>query len=377
MRAGETLHGIARQLAGTNGRSTGNFLDEVVAANPTAFVEGNPNLLREGSVLNLRGRVLTDDTETDGQVSTDVEVVLKTIASETASKTQTNSTAVIAAQLESSLQVLNLQKQLSQSTLVFQSNERASSAINSRLSVLKDKIELLESSFAQQDQQLEALTLRIAALQAKPQQLATKEPGAPLVANEIPTEPASIASPNADTTTSDDLASVTPKRSLLDRLASTPTLVGGLLAALLLVSALAWFLRYRRRKGMGTYLDHRDKDADDAQNRLAALRESYEQDDRPQQTTKLEETLHESFVITPQPAALTSTPSSSEPTVSARGLAMESAASLEWGDYDTAKTKVDQAIAIEPDNQEHQLVLLRVLNSAAAMTKRNRSSNRC
>ncbi len=51
--SGDTLWGIARRVAGTNNAATANLVQEIFAANPHAFVNGNQDQLMLGARLNL------------------------------------------------------------------------------------------------------------------------------------------------------------------------------------------------------------------------------------------------------------------------------------------------------------------------------------
>ena len=51
------------------------------------------------------------------------------------------------------------------------------------------------------------------------------------------------------------------------------------------------------------------------------------------------------------------------PLVKARTLAMEAAALMAYGDFETARSAIDEAIRLEPKREEHKLLLFTLLES--------------
>ena len=364
VKAGDTLYNIARQVSEHTTQPIDAVMRDIVAANPHAFVDGNPDLLLAGATLKLATASPAVAATADTPAETAAPAVTASTEQSTVSTPEQTSEQLQTTTSSPSTQAVA--EQIAQSRLDLEAGKQLGAEIESHLGVLNDKIELLQTSITNQDNALANLTSRIAALQAATATLgqpASGETQPSLTNDAAQTEAPAVvesAQANAETTS----ARQTPGNGLLDVATISPTLIGAVLGGLLLIGGLSWYLRYRSQRAAQRYLDHRDKDASDAQHRLAKLRDSYDRGELPLDQTLQDVDVQESFVVTPGPATTPIEAPAAAVPVSARGLAMEAAASLAWDDFDTAKDKIDQAIAMEPENQEHQLTLLRILDSA-------------
>ena len=354
VRQGETLYGIARQLAADSGRSIPALIDEIVAANPHAFVNADADRMLQGSVLTLpssaTASVAAETVDATAQAPTpQVAAQPVTELAEVVATPEPATAAVLApaaadTQVEANPEQTQLTQQLAETWTELEASKRVGEQLSLDLTELNQKIQALEARIATQDERVAALQQRVDAATAnlaRHTALTAATKAQPKVVDVEPSSPVVTEPGAAGPATPAPVA-----RSWMDRLSVTPTTIGAVLAVVLLVAVLAWFLRYRSRKS-GVYLDHRDQHAEDVRERLAELRDNYESE-KP-----------ENNVVVIEPETLADTDNAS-----ARGLAMEAAASLAWDDHQTARKKIEQAIQIEPHNHDHQLLLLRILNQS-------------
>ena len=340
VRAGETLYGIARRLVRDRELSIDRAMALIVASNPQAFIDENPDLLRKGVTLDLSALDAESDTSpaVDTEALAPIEAIAPTLPKFTA---ETHIEPVSAppsdtTQLENELrEAISLaRKDLKQQKQIGVELDADLQAALQRIDRLRDHVDTQDETMAILRSDIEQVSTSVTVLADSVNDFAEVE-GA-LEAH---------GSPDAKSTEPEKTSPAAGKTTMFEHLALPPVILGGILGLAVLLLAGGWYWRSQRRKYASQFLDRRDSNAQAARERLALLRQAHESMPDEDTGNPDEDTVLEM------------------PLVKARTLAMEAAAMMAYGDFATARTAIDEAIRLEPKREEHKLLLFTLLES--------------